>query len=153
MASEWKSESEAGHMQPEEAVERINKILAHAWMVRTFLKHSEELQDDEELLEVHRMIFDYVRALEPSYQRKDIKDYLRRAKGKLPKLRRVAELFAREFRRISDHTNYQMAAVSLTECVRQLDEILNLTTLPAAAPVAHEDDEPASESNASEPKP
>jgi hypothetical protein len=52
-------------MTPESAMERLNVILAHAWMVRTFLKHADEIQDDGELLEVHRMIFDYVRALEP----------------------------------------------------------------------------------------
>src|SRR5436305_7772817 len=103
-------------MTPAEAMKRINVILAHAWMVRTFLKHADEIQEDEEMLEVHRMIFDYVRALEPSYERKDAKEYIRRAKGKLPKLRRVAEFFAREFRRVTDHTNFQMAAASLSAC-------------------------------------
>src|SRR5262249_35475075 len=111
-------------MTPEEAVERLNTVLAHAWMVRTFLKHAEEIQDDEEMIEVHRMIFDYVRAVEPSYQRKDFKEYLHRARGKLAKLRRQAEFFAREFRRVSDHTNFQMAALSLSGCVRQIEEIL-----------------------------
>jgi len=105
-------------------MERLNVVLAHAWMVRTFLKHAEEIQDDEQLLEVHRMIFDYIRALEPSYQRKDTKEYLRRAAGKLPKLRNVAELFARDYRRVSDHTNFQMAALSLGGCVREIEEIL-----------------------------
>ncbi len=111
-------------MSPEEAMERINTILAHAWMVRNFLKHAEELQDDEEMLEVHRMIFDYIRAVEPSYQGKDAQEYLRRASGKLPKLRRVADLFEREYRRISVHTNFEMAARSLSGCVRQIAEIL-----------------------------
>jgi archaellum component FlaC len=111
-------------MTPEEAVERINTVLTHAWMVRTFLKHAEEIQDDEELLDVPRTLFDSIRAVEPAYQRRDLKDYLRRIKGKVPKLRRVAELFAREFRRVSDHTNYQMAAQSLSGCVRELEEIL-----------------------------
>jgi archaellum component FlaC len=111
-------------MTTEEAVERINTVLAHAWMVRTFLKHAEEIQDDEELLDVPRTLFDSIRAVEPAYQRRDFKDYLRRIKGKLPKLRRVAELFAREFRRVSDHTNYQMAAQSLSGCVRELEEIV-----------------------------
>lgn len=111
-------------MPPQEAMERLNTILAHAWMVRTFLKHADEIQDDEEMLEVPRMIFDYVRAVEPSAQRQDVKEYLHRARGKLPKLRRVAELFAREHARISDHTNFQMAALSLTGCVRQIEEIL-----------------------------
>jgi hypothetical protein len=111
-------------MSPEEAVERLQTVLAHAWMVRTFLKHSEEIQDDEEMLDVHRTLFDAIRALEPSWQRRDFKDYLRRLKGKLPKIRRVAEFFAREYRRITDHTNFQMAALSLSGCVRQMEEIV-----------------------------
>jgi hypothetical protein len=109
---------------PDDAMERLNTILAHAWMVRNFLKHADEVQEDEEMLEVHRMIFDYIRAVEPSYQRKDANEYLHRARGKLPKLRRVAELFAREFRRVSNHTNFEMAAQSLSGCVQQIEEIL-----------------------------
>src|SRR5712692_10156962 len=100
-------------MNPEEAMERLNTILAHAWMVRNFLKHAEEVEDDEEMLEVHRVIFDYIRAVEPSYERKDAKEYLRRAGGKLPKLRRVADYFGQEYRRVSNHTNFEMAARSL----------------------------------------
>ena len=111
-------------MSPEEAVERLNVILAHAWMVRNFLKHADEVQDDEEMLDVHRMIFDYIRAVEPSYQAKDAAEYLHRAKGKLPKLRRAAEFFEKEYRRVSDHTNFQMAATSLSFCVKQIEEIL-----------------------------
>jgi hypothetical protein len=111
-------------VSPEEAVERLNVILAHAWMVRTFLKHADEIQDDEELLEVPRTLFDYTRAVEPAFLRGDFKDYLHRIRGKLPKLRRIAELFAREHRRVSDHTNFQMAALSLTGCVQQIEEVL-----------------------------
>jgi hypothetical protein len=111
-------------MTQQEAVERLTAVLAHAWMVRTFLKHADEIQDDEELLDVPRTIFDYVRAVEPAYQRQDYKDYLRRIRGKLPKLRRVAELFAAQHRRVSDHTNFQMAAVSLTGCVKEIEAIL-----------------------------
>jgi hypothetical protein len=111
-------------MTPESAMERLNTVMAHGWMVRTFLKHAEEIQEDEELLEVPRMIFDYIRALEPSYQRKDAQEYLRRARGKLAKLKRVADLFSRKRARISDHTNFQMAALSLGGCVREIEEIL-----------------------------
>jgi hypothetical protein len=49
---------------------------------------------------------------------------LHRVRGKLPKLRRAAEFFAQEYRRVSDHTNFQMAAESLSGCVRQIEEIL-----------------------------
>jgi hypothetical protein len=121
-------------MTPHDAMERINVLLAHAWMVRTFLKHAEEIQDDAELLEVHRMIFDYTRAVEPSRERGDVEDYLRRAKGKLPKLRRVAELLAREYPRVSQHTNFQMAAASLTGVVQQIEEVLRSVAPPDAQP-------------------
>jgi hypothetical protein len=117
-------------MTPEEAIERINTTLAHAWMVRNFLKHAEEIQEDEPMLDVHRMIFDYIRAVEPSYQRKDAAEYLHRARGKLPKLRRVAEYFAADYPRVSDHTNFQMAAASLSFCVQQIEEVLGLAAKP-----------------------
>ena len=117
-------------MTPAAAMERINRILAHAWMVRQFLKHADEVQDDEDMLEVHRMIFDYLRAVEPSYQRQDAQEYLHRARGKLSKLRRVAEFFEREYRRVSDHTNFQMAAASLSFCVAQIDEVLAAVGTP-----------------------
>ena len=111
-------------MSPEEAMERINTVMAHAWMVRNFLKHADEVQEDEQMLEVHRVIFDFIRAGEPSYQRKDAKEYLHRIRGKLSKLRRAAEFFAANYKRASDHTNYQMASASLMGCVRQIEEVL-----------------------------
>src|ERR1700689_5349803 len=109
-------------------MEIVNTTLSHAWMVRTFLKHAEEIQDDQDMLEVPRMIFDYIRALEPAYERKDAAEYLHRARGKLPKLRKVAERLAQEHRRVSDHTNFQMAAVSLSACVRRIEEVLAAVT-------------------------
>src|SRR5216684_3976062 len=111
-------------MSPEAAMERINLILAHAWMVRQFLKHADEVQNDEEMLDVHRMIFDYSRAVEPSLQRRDAAEYLRLAKGKLSKLKKAAEFFHENYRRASDHTNFQMAAISLKFVVQQIEEVL-----------------------------
>jgi hypothetical protein len=93
-------------------------------MVRTFLKHADEIQDDADMLEVPRTIFDYIRATEPSAQRGDTREFLHRIRGKLPKLRRVADYFAAEHKRVSDHTNYQMASQSLSGCVRQIEEIV-----------------------------
>ena len=111
-------------MTADDAMERLNTILAHAWMVRNFLKHADEVQDDEEMLEVHRMIYDYIRAAEPGYLRKDTKEYLHRIRSKLPKLRKVAEHFSENYKNVSSHTNFEMAARSLEGCVRQIDEIL-----------------------------
>jgi hypothetical protein len=129
-------------MSPADAMERCHGVLAHLWMVRTFLKHADEVQDDEELLDVPRTLFDSIRAVEPAHERGDAAEYVRRLKGKLSKLRRVAELFAREHRRVSDHTNFQMASLSLTGGVRQLEELLAAvpgTTTPAAEPPAASD--------------
>src|SRR5205807_746414 len=125
-------------MTPSEAVERLNTILAHAWMVRTFLKHADEVQDDAELLSVPRTLFDSIRAVEPARERGDTAEYLRRLHGKLGKIRKAAELFAREHKRASDHTNFQMAAASLTGCVRQMEEVFALLK---ATPATAKDEE------------
>ena len=110
-------------MTPEDAVQRCNTILAHAWMVRTFLKHADEIQENEDILDVPRTLYDSIRAVEPAFQRGDHADYLRRLKGKLPKLRRGAEHFAAHFREFSPHTNFEMADLSLRGVVRQLEEV------------------------------
>jgi len=110
-------------MTPAEAVERLNVVLAHLWMVRTYLKHADDIQEDEELLEVPRTLYDSIRAVEPALQRGDTREYLRRLKGKLPKLRKLSEFFAREYKRASVHTNFEMASASLRGAVRQMEEI------------------------------
>ena len=112
-------------MTPTDAMERINTILAHAWMVRNFLKHAEEIEEDDEFLQVHREIYDFIRAVEPSYQRKDSKEYLSRLKRKLPKLRKASDFFSAEYTNVSSHTNFAMAAQSLAGCVQQIHEILD----------------------------
>ena len=110
-------------MSPDEAVQRLNTVLSHAWMVRTFLKHADEVQEDEGMLDVPRTLYDAIRAVEPAYQRGDVADYLRRLKGKVSKLRRAAEHFAAHYREFSPHTNFEMAALSLTGVVRALEEV------------------------------
>jgi heme oxygenase len=110
-------------MTPQEAVTRLNTTLAHAWMIRTFLKHADEIQESEEMLDVPRTLYDSIRAVEPAYQRGDLADFLRRLKGKLPKLRRAAEYFTAHFKQFSPHTNFEMAAASLMGVVKQMEEI------------------------------
>lgn len=110
-------------MAPNEAVDRLNSVLAHLWMIRTFLKHADEVVEDEELIEIPRLLYDSIRAVEPAFLKGDTATYLRRLKGKLPKLRKGAELFAREYKRVSAHTNFEMASLSLTGAVRQMEEI------------------------------
>lgn len=115
-------------MTPDAAVQRLNTILAHAWMVRTFLKHADEIQENEDMLDVPRTLYDSIRAVEPAFQRGDHADYLRRLKGKLPKLRRAAEYFSAHFREFSPHTNFEMAALSLTGVVSAMEEVFALVS-------------------------
>ena len=110
-------------MSPADAVTRLNTVLAHAWMVRTFLKHADEIQGDEGMLDVPRTLYDSIRAVEPAFQRGDTADFLRRLKGKLPKLRRAAEHFNAHFKEFSPHTNFEMAAASLLGVVGHMEEI------------------------------
>jgi hypothetical protein len=110
-------------MTPQEAVERLNTVLAHAWMIRTFLKHADEIQGDEAMLDVPRTLYDGIRAVEPARERGDVADYLRRLKGKLPKFRRAAEHFQAHHKEFSAHTNFEMAAASLVGVVREMDEV------------------------------
>lgn len=124
-------------MTHDEAVPKLDVVLAHAWMVRTFLKHADEAQEDDEILEVHRTIFDVCRAVEPAKQRGDAGEYVHRLRGKLSKLKKAAAFFAANFTRVTDHTNWQMAAQSLTGCVARLEELLDQVpkgTPPPAAP-------------------
>jgi hypothetical protein len=110
-------------MSPAEAVDRLNVLLAHLWMVRTYLKHADEVTEDEQLVEVPRLLYDSVRAVEPAFLKGDHATYLRRLKGKLPKLRRCAEMFAQEWKRVSAHTNFEMASISFSGAVRQMEEV------------------------------
>jgi hypothetical protein len=117
-------------MSPEDAVARLNTILAHAWMIRTFLKHADEIQESEEMLDVPRTLYDSIRAVEPAFQRNDSDDYLRRLKGKLPKLRRAADYFSAHYKDFSPHTNFEMAAVSLLGVVQHMEEIFAALNSP-----------------------
>ncbi len=123
-------------MTHEEAARRLEVVLAHAWMVRTFLKHADEIQEDEDFLEVPRAIFDYCRAVEPAAQRADWPLYVHRARSKLGKLRKASEFFSANFKRVTDHTNWQMAAASLAGCVAAITEIVEQAPkgVPASPP-------------------
>ncbi len=127
-------------MTPEEAVVRLNQILAHAWMVRTFLKHADEIQGSEEMLDVPRTLYDSIRAVEPAFQRGDLPTYLRRLKGKLPKFRKAAEYYAAHFREFSPHTNFEMASLSLQGIVRAMEDVFaNVVTPPPTKPEPEEE--------------
>jgi len=96
--------------------------MAHAWMVRTFVKHSAEVEEFPELMEVVRTVFDTARALETKVT--DPPGYLHLLRKKMSKLRKAAEQFAHDAPLASDHTNFKMAVSSMRACVQQLDEVL-----------------------------
>ena len=110
-------------MSPAEAVERLNVVLAHLWMIRTFTKHADEVVEDEELVEIPRLLYDTIRAVEPAMQAGDHARFLRRLKGKLSKIKKGAELFASKYKQVSAHTNFEMASLSLSGAVKQMEEI------------------------------
>ena len=114
-----------------EYVEQIDALLSHVWMVRTFLKHSEEAEEDDELLEVHRGLYDYMLALGGPLRDGDHAKYLKQAKKKLRKLKTANELFQEIQPEISSHTNFQMAAASLNIAVGQIAELIESKAKPA----------------------
>lgn len=111
-------------MSPAEVMHRIDALFSHVWMVRTFLKHSEESADDEELAEVHRELYDCMLALGPAWQANDAGEYLRVAKKKLAKLQRATNLFVEIQPEVATHMNFQMAARSLKTAVAEIAQIL-----------------------------
>jgi hypothetical protein len=112
-----------GTMSLADVVGRCDEVLAHAWMVRTFIKHCEEVDDYPELMEIVRSVFDISRALETRLT--DHVAYLRMLQKKLGKLRQAAEKFQVDALRASTHTNFQQAVKSILVCVRELELLLS----------------------------
>jgi cob(I)alamin adenosyltransferase len=119
-------------MTPHEAMQRIDDLLSHVWMVRTFLKHSDEVQEDEELNDIYRALYDSMHALGESAKQNDAEHYLRQAQKKFAKLRAATERFSELQPEISTHTNFQMAARSLRTAVEGVGAILADLALPGA---------------------
>jgi len=116
--------SKVAVMSSREVMLRADTLFAHVWMVRTFLKHSDEAAEDDELASVHRELYDCMLALGPSVQADDPDAYLKQARKKLGRLRRATELFLKIQPEISTHTNFQMAARSLTAAVAEIEQAL-----------------------------
>ena len=111
-------------MTDDDRMQQIDTVLSHVWMVRTFLKHSEEAEEDEELCEIHRALYDFMLALGGPLASNDPAAYLKQAAKKISKPRAASDLFTQIQPEISSHTNFKMAAVSLSTAVRQVDELL-----------------------------
>ena len=103
----------------------IDAQVSHVWMVRTFLKHSDEVQDDEELASVHRDLYDFMLAVGPSLDAGDAATYLKLANKKFSKLRNARDLFMEIQPEVSGHMNFKMAAQSLSLAVDQIAKLLN----------------------------
>jgi cob(I)alamin adenosyltransferase len=111
-------------MTSDDAMRRIDVLLSHVWMVRAFLKHCDEVEDDEELQQVHRGLYDYMLALGAPLQAGDSETYLKLARKKLSKLKKNVELFAEIQPEVSGHTNFVMAAASLQAAVSEVERVL-----------------------------
>jgi len=111
-------------MDPTDAMRRIDTLLAHVWMVRTFLKHCDEVEEDDELRQIHRELYDYMLALGETWKQQDAAAYLKQAHKKFRKLRATTDLFLEIQPEVSSHTNFEMAAQSLQAAVDQIGQIL-----------------------------
>jgi len=103
---------------------RLDALLSHVWMVRTFIKHSEEVEDDPELNDVQRTLYDYMLALGTAWKEQDKAAYLKQAKKKLSKLRQATNDFAELQPEVSTHMNFQMAVRSLEQAVSEIEALL-----------------------------
>ena len=97
--------------------------MAHAWMVRTFVKHSAEVEDFPELMEIARTVFDISRALEVHIA--DPAAYLQTLRKKIGKLRAAADQFRQYAPLASTHTNFQQAVISIDACVADLQKVFS----------------------------
>jgi hypothetical protein len=100
----------------------IDGVFAHLWMVRTFVKHSTEVEDFPELMQVVRAIFDASRAIET--RRQDPAAFVRMVRKKMAKLTAAAAEFRKDAPVASDHTNFRMAVRSLDVSLERLQAIL-----------------------------
>ena len=107
-------------MSPDEAMRRIETQLAHVWMVRAFLKHNDDAQDDEQLQEIQRTLYDYQLAVGAAWKSADAPAYLKQARKKLAKLQAASDDFARVGPEVSTHTNFRMAAASLAAAAAEI---------------------------------
>ncbi|MEO1527859.1 MAG: amidohydrolase [Planctomycetota bacterium] len=102
----------------------IDQQVAHLWMVRTFLKHADESEEDEELRSVVRDVYDFILAVGPVDEAESAARYLKMAKKKLSRLRKATELYEEIQPEVSGHTNFVMAAKSLRLALDHITQTL-----------------------------
>lgn len=124
----------SAELSPAERVQRVQKLLAHAWMVRTFIKHCDEVEDFPELMELARAVFDLCRALENKVETP--LEYLRILRKKLSKFRAAVRQFAQDAPLASTHMNFQQAVVSIEAVCEELARLANVETTGGKPPQA-----------------
>lgn len=105
-------------------IRAIDQQVAHIWMVRTFLKHADESEDDEELRDIVRDLYDFILAVGPLNEAESPEAYLKMGKKKIGKLKRATALYEEIQPEVSGHTNFVMAARSLRLAVDQIESLL-----------------------------
>lgn len=127
MSETKSSQPEGNHpetvVQLQDVIRRIEQVMSHAWMVRTFIKHSDEIDDFPELMGIVRAVFDTARALETRVD--DPASFLKMLSKKIGKLRKASTQFRKDALLASTHTNFQQAVHSIDACCEQLQELLN----------------------------
>ncbi len=111
---------------PLQKMQLIDDQLAHVWMVRCFLKHSDEAAEDQELCEIYRSLYDYMLALGSAFKKQDTEAYLVVATKRFRRLRKAADLFLEIQPEVSGHTNFKMAVISLQRAVAEIERLLFL---------------------------
>lgn len=102
---------------------RCQEQMAHAWVVRAFLRHSDEIEDFDELTLICRAIFDISRALETRVD--DPMGYFKMLTKKLGKYRVAIDEFARQVPEISTHTNFAQSVISMQAGLQELQTTLD----------------------------
>lgn len=105
-----------------DTVVRCQNIMANAWMVRTFIKHSDEVEDFPELMGIVRAVFDTAVALETRLEDPDA--YRKMLSKKIGRLRKAADQFRIDAPLASTHTNFRQAVISIDFCIAELSELL-----------------------------
>lgn len=116
--------SDSEPLDPMQRVRAIDTEITHVWMIRTFLKHADESEDDEDLRSVVRDLYDFILAVGPLNEVDDPAVYLKMAKKKLSRLRRATELYEEIQPEVSGHTNFVMAARSLRTSVDRIEAVV-----------------------------
>jgi hypothetical protein len=113
---------EPNESQLAELAHDFQRAMSHAWMVRTFIKHSDEVDDFPELMGIVRAVFDMSRAIENKIE--DPATYFRFAHKKIGKLRTAVTQFRADAWRASTHTNFQQAVMSVERATDEMESIL-----------------------------